>query len=254
ALADYLLAQGGPDSAAARARLQDRARTSTDPMLTVLALHMPCVQPGCRNIETSQWSRLEPANLLAWLALPGGGANGRYLLDQIAEHVRYTRSYRQEAAALFDGLPGLALRPPWAVAHLYGLTASCRRPLADAAAAPRCEAVAELLWADGGATERLIALVLVQGALPLLPQRGAVWEPRQREMEAVTRWLGEERSRLSTHPRPTRAEICEALAPPRPGERAALNEWERARILLQASGLSPWELYPRRALPGRSVP
>jgi len=30
------------------ARLQDLARSPTDPMMTALALHMPCVRPVCQ--------------------------------------------------------------------------------------------------------------------------------------------------------------------------------------------------------------
>lgn len=256
ALADYWLATaGGAEGMAARARLQDRARISTDPMLTVLALHMPCMQPGCRNVEASQWSRLEPANLLAWLALQRGGSDGAYLLDQIAGHVRYARNYRQEAAALSSGVPAsaLELRSPWAVSHLTGLAGVCNPRQTDVTIAQRCDTVAELLWADGGATERLIALVLAQAGRSLLPQRRAVWEPRLHELEAVGRWLGEDRNRAPSPSRPSRAQTCEALAL-RAGEHGALGEWERARVLLQASGLSLWELYPRRALAGRPSP
>lgn len=248
ALADYLLAAAGTaDGHAARARLQDRARSSTDPMLTVLALHMPCVRPGCRNIEASQWSRLEPANLLAWLALPArASADGRYLLDEIATHVRYARSYRQEADSLLSDLPptGLELRQPWGLLNLRALAGNCR-DLRDAATAERCDRVAELLWADGGATERLIALILGQHAQVLLPQRRAIWEPRLRELEAVTRAPGQPWSFLLAGAMPKREQVCEAIALPRSGERAALGDWERARIVLQASGLSLWELRPR---------
>ena len=250
ALADYLLAAAGTaDADAARARLQDRARSSTDPMLTVLALHMPCVRPGCRNIEASQWSRLEPENLLAWLALPvRASADGRYLLDEIAEHVRHARSYREEVAELLRDLPptGLELRQPWGLLNLRALGGSCRG-LTEAATAERCAAVADLLWADGGATERLVALLLARPALDLLPARRAVWEPRLHELQPVFR-AG------TAGPTPTRARICEAIALPRSGERAALGDAERIRLLTQAADLRFWELYPRPRADAFSTP
>ncbi len=244
ALADYLLAASDvAEGEAARERLQDRARSSTDPMLTVLALHMPCVRPGCRNIEASQWSRLEPANLLAWLALPTrGAADGRYLLDEIASHVRHSRSYQEEAAALLQDLPptGLAVRQPWGILNVRVLAHHCRS-LGDLVTAERCEAVGELLWADGGATERLIALILAQHAQALLPERRAVWGPRLRELEAAI----SDRSLPMPALNATREQVCEAIALPRAGERAALSETDRARVLLRALGLSIWELRSR---------
>lgn len=255
ALADYLIAASSAARAdAARARLQDRARSSTDPMLTVLALHMPCVQPGCRNIEASQWSRLEPANLFAWLALPArAAADGRYLLDEIASHVRYARSYQQEAEVLLQDLPptGLAVRQPWGLLNVRALASHCRA-LDSVTTAARCEVVAELLWAEGGATERLIALILAQQAQALLPERRAVWGPRLREVELAMR-----EGTLPMPARPaTREQVCEAIALTRDGERAAMSESDRARVLLQATGLSIWELRsrPPRADAVRTLP
>ncbi len=244
ALADYLIAASGAAQAdAARARLQDRARSSTDPMMTVLALHMPCVRTGCRNIEASQWSRLDPANLFAWLALPArSGADGRYLLDEISSHVRYARSYQQEAEVLLQDLPptGLEVRQPWGLLNVRALASHCRA-VGDVTTAARCEAVAELLWADGGATERLIALILAQQAPALLPERRAVWGPRLRELELAIR----HRSPPMPAGPATREQVCEAIALPRAGERAAMSESDRARVLLQATGLSIWELRSR---------
>lgn len=251
ALADYLIAASGAAGGdAARDRLQDRARSSTDPMLTVLALHMPCVRAGCRNVEASQWSRLEPANLLAWLTLPArSGADGRYLLDEIATQVRYVRSYREEADALLAGLPpsGLALRQPWGLFDQRALASVFRSP-GDVATAQRSDAAAELLWADGGATERLTALVLGLQARLLLPHRQAVWAPRLRELEAVIRgFAGQPQGLPISVARPRLAQVCEALAQPRGGEGVAPGDWAHALTVLQFSGWPVHELYPRRS-------
>lgn len=245
ALADYLLAaSASADADAARMRLQDRARASTDPMLTVLALHMPCAGPSCRNIEASQWSRLEPENLLAWLALPTptlGAADSGYLLHEIANHVRASRSYRQEVEALLRDLPppGLGLRQPWGLLNLRALAVACRDPR-DLPTAERCDAIAEALWADGGATERLVAVILGQHVLQQWPARRAVWAPRLRELEAVVRAGPPPGGVLAT-----KQEVCQALLLSREGERAALSEVDRGRILATASGLSLWDLRVR---------
>lgn len=255
AMADYVIAASaaGPDGAAARMRLQDRARTSTDPLLTVLALHMPCVQPGCRNIEASQWSRLEPANLLAWLALPAQAADGSYLLDQISTHARYARDYRQEAASLLDGMPAaLALADSWMLLNVRALTGACHRQAADTLL-ERCETAAELLWRHGGAAERLIALAIGQNVQRAFPQHRATWEPRLRELEAVNRWLNDERTRDDVIPSATPGALCDAMAAARAGDRA-LTDWERARLALRSAGLSLRDLYPRTRAEARRAP
>jgi len=248
ALADYLLAaSGSAQGGVARLRLQDRARSSTDPMLTVLALHMPCVQPGCRNIEASQWSRLEPANLLAWLALPARGAvDGRYLLDQIASQVRYARNYQQEAAALLSELSpsGLELRQPWGILNPRTLIGRCRGSI-DRPTAERCEAVATLLWADGGATERLMALLLVQHVQAVLSERQAAWGPRLHELEAVLFKPVMERGASVPAAKPLPALACEVIAVPRAGELAAISERDRAQMVMQLAGVPFWDWRPR---------
>lgn len=257
ALADYLLAAAQAVGAeAARERLQDRARASTDPLLTVLALHMPCVRSGCRNVEASQWSRLEPDNLLAWLALPARApADGRYLLDEIAAHVRHIRSYRQETDALLSGLPptGLALRQPWGLLNPGPLAGFCREPR-EVLTAERCDAVADMLWTEGGALERLLALQLGEPALALLPQRRAVWAPRWRELEAATRSGGQAGSFLAPGRVARREQVCEALAQPRSGAPLTSGDWEQGRAVLQASGLWPWDLRPRRRAEAVEMP
>lgn len=256
AMADYLLAASGAAAGAeARERLQDRARSSTDPLLTVLALHMPCVRPGCRNIEASQWSRLEPANLLAWLALPARGEDGAYLLDEVAQQVRYVRSHRPEADAVLADLPpsGLALRQPWALLNLRALAAACRAPKA-AQAAERCDRVAELLWAEGSAMARWIALVLGHQAQALLPQRRSVWGPRLDEVEALWRAAGPPPGQRLAEAGPSRAQVCDALEQPHTGEPATPQDWQAARGVLLAAGLPMGLLRKPSAADARRAP
>lgn len=183
------------------ARLQALAATSTDPMVTVLALKRPCEPGVCRNIEASQWSRLEPENLQAWLALAGTpGHPMDYLLERMATVGRYSRGYQQEAGEMllsvlqFDE-PGLdnqaeselltGILAAWSIAPFAPLTAICRNPGADAAIPSRCESVATALWSQGNNLERAIALRIAGSAVPKTSPHRAVWEARAVEYEAV---------------------------------------------------------------------
>lgn len=256
AVADYLLAaSGAPEGGQARERLQDRARSSTDPMLTVLALHMPCVTRGCRNIEAAQWSRLEPDNLLAWLALPDRSrADGHYLLQEVDTHVQAARSYRAEFDSVLAGLPpsGLSLREPWSLLNLNGLARACQSPK-EALTAQRCDKVADMLWAEGGATERLTALLLGQQVLAWLPARRAVWEPRRLALETATRtpgqpWMFPLAVRWASY-----TELCDALVQPRRADGLLPEDWERARGVVGAAGFRLTDLHPR-VRPGGAAP
>jgi hypothetical protein len=215
-------------------------------MVTVLALHMPCQQPGCRNVEAAQWSRLEPANALAWLAL-GGPGNESHVLDQLVERARYLRGYQAEVARLLPGEApeGAGLRSPWALASLHALSGSCRRGRGDAGQAERCDKVAELLWRDGGAAERLAALVLVQPQTALPQARRDAWAARLQELQTVTRWLGE--ARIDRDEPVARSQVCAALSAPAGAASSTLGEWERAVLVLQANGMS---LQMLRSRPG----
>lgn len=238
ALSDYLLAQaGGDEGEHARQRLQGRARISTDPLVTVLALHMPCLEPGCRNVDAAQWSRLEPANALAWLAL-GGSGNEAHVLHQVAERARYLRGYQTEVAGLLRSAAstGPALHSPWALASLHALAGPCRQGPGDTGRTERCDKVAELLWQDGGATERLAALLLVHRQALLPPVRRDVWAARLRELQAVTRWLSA--AGIDRESPATRREVCAAFSPPLGAPSSTWGEWERAVLVLQANGMN----------------
>jgi hypothetical protein len=123
--------------------------------LTALALLRPCAAGGCVNIEAPQWSRLEPANLQAWLALlntPTGAGRSQqaYVLERAASETHYSRSYQREALSLLLGLPqseapGLegqaeidllnGIAAAWPIQNLRPLLECCRAGLADAALA-----------------------------------------------------------------------------------------------------------------------
>lgn len=255
AVAEYLGGADG-DATQAGARLQALARTSADPMVTALALQRPCGPGVCRNVDRAQWSRLEPANLQAWLALLGEPAAHRtqeaYALERMASEARYSRSYAREFAALLFSLPqsetpGLAhdaelqlidvalgrwRTEPWAP-----LTRMCRTGGDHPAQHQLCEAVAELMWQSDDLLERSLAMTLARGMVARLPALKARWEPRAREFEALRHWYASVWERRNSASMET-MQPCEMMADQRRHlqANAAQGEWNRWRREMQADG------------------
>ncbi|NCT84675.1 MAG: hypothetical protein GXC94_16130 [Comamonadaceae bacterium] len=270
ALADYVLAD-----APARSRLQERARRSTDPMVTALALQRPCSEAGCAPIEASQWSRLEPANLQAWLTLMQG-APGRahtqrdYALERAASEARYSRSYQRETLALLMTLPlvqapGLVsqaelellngLNSAWALPAYRPLLDACRAGVREPQSVARCTVVADLMWAQETMIERALAMAVARVVLPSRSGLRPIWEGRARRYEAVSEWS---QSGMLAQLLPD-----EALASPcghLPAMRTMLvdlaerGEWGRTADGLRDAGLDEAELSARwRHKAGRSA-
>jgi|GEM_PF-4499283 len=260
ALADYL--QANPDSPAevvspAAARLQARARGSNDPMVTALALQRPCPWDYCDNVDPAQWSRLEPANMMGWVALQRSSRNPQadlgYVMDRMATEARYARTYAQEARQMLLSLPQSAaagLEGEMELKLLVGATSLWRTSGADAVEracgdrrqqagiAERCDSIAEGFWQQGDRKERELALKLASAA----PPRREAWAARQRQADAVREWEKGIPERLGLGVKDadrTRAAMpCNWQLPLRhllqsfPG----LNDWERSSAELQASG------------------
>jgi hypothetical protein len=245
------------DEAAARARLQALARTSGDPMVTALALHWPCKSSACRNIDAAQWSRLEPANLQAWLALLGdAGARrtqGGYVLERIASEARYSRSYAREFAMVLFSLPqtevpGLASQAElqlidvvtgaWPSASWAPLTQMCRTGLGDVALLQRCGAVAELMWQADDLLEHSLAMALVREMVAMSPALRARWEPRARVLEAVQQWSSSVWERRNSDTVAAK-QLCELATEYRrhlQGQ-TAQGEWNRWHAEMKAEGV-----------------
>jgi hypothetical protein len=277
ALAEYLGTgdDASPDELAGnRARLQALASTSTDPMVTVLALRRPCKLGACRNIEASQWSRLEPENLQAWLTLAGTpGHSPDYLLERMAAVGRYSSSYQQEAGILLLSLlkanaPGLenqvesdlltGVLAAWAIPPFAPLTAACRNPRKDATTASRCEAVAAAFWSGGNLLDRTIALSVAGNVVPNGASQRVVWEGRAREYEAVRFYEDDRVGRMSAElpSDTTSAWTCDVLPIARKWARefAERSDWDRARAELQTNGADLNELARQwRQTQGRSA-
>ncbi len=271
AVADFL---GGldEDAGAARVRLQALARTTSDPMVTALALQRPCEGGGCRNVEASQWSRLEPANLQAWLTLlrdaKGGASSSQvsYALDRMAAEGRYSRSYEREFRAVLLSLPqtetpGLVneaemqlitgTAAAWAIASYKPLTEACLA--ASASGLLRCETVLDRLWEGDNQMDRAIALGMARRlVLPVHPEQRARWEPRAREYEAVSAWRNSALEKL----------VAKAESPCSPqtemrrwiGGTAQLGEWGQWRAEMRAARVDDAALSAQwRRDAGRSV-
>ncbi|MGM9484751.1 hypothetical protein ACS5PN_26385 [Roseateles sp. NT4] len=274
ALADIL----GSD-AEANARLQRRARSSADPMVTVLALRRPCASGACINVEASQWSRLEPENLQAWLALaeaPGGAGRSQqaYILERAASEARYSRSYQQELQALLLSLPqtekpglqaqaeaqliiGMVSAWPWRSAR--PLLDSCRGGMAEAGVAQRCETAANLLWQQDSLMDRAMAIALARPLLPVRPDLRNLWEGRAREYEAVGQWTKSALQRVIQKLVPDEEALvsrCGALAGMRELQRemAVQTDWVGARAEMREAKANEAELSALwRQAAGRSV-
>lgn len=253
AVADFL---GGldEDAAAARARLQALARTTGDPMVTALALQRPCEGGGCRNVEASQWSRLEPANLQAWLILledvKGGARSSQasYVVERMAAEGHYSRTYEREFKALLLSLPqtetpGLmneaemqfiaGTAAAWQIAGYKPLAEACQAGAAGSLL--RCETVLDRLWEGDSQLDRAMALGMVRRlVLPAHPELRARWEPRAREYEAFAAWNNPALQKLAQRgesPCSTQPEMRRWIS-----GAAELGEWGQGRAEMRAAG------------------
>jgi hypothetical protein len=253
------VAEALSNDTSARSRLQNLARSSPDPMLTALALARPCEPGVCRNIEATQWSRLEPENLFAWLVQAktsaGSDPQADYLLERMASVGRYARSYQQEmgqillSVTLPDGpglmqqteagmLPGVLAAQ--ALPRFSPLTRQCRDGALQPIVAARCEAVAQALWSEGTLLERDVALAVARAVVPKSSTQRAGWERKARESEAVqqhedgrlARMMGEVTDDIQV------ATSCEAGVVMQRWMRdfAGRSDWARARAELTAQG------------------
>lgn len=262
ALADHLSTDGE-----AAARLQRRARSSSDPMVTIFALLKPCAGGACINVEASQWSRLEPANLQAWLALLNGPSSARrnqqgYVLERAASEARYSNSYQQEFATLLLSLPqtempGLQAQAEadlingmvaaWPVSSFQPLLETCRNSQVESGVTARCAAVAGMLWPQSDVMHRTMALALVRATLPARPELRASWDARAREYEAVSQWTQGALQRIMQRllaDGDALVSRCGALPEQRRMQREAAvhNDWERARLEMNEAGANEAEL------------
>lgn len=278
AVADYLEGAGsGTASPGARTRLQARARSSHDPMVTALALQQRCAPGDCINIDAAQWSRLEPANLRAWLELLHDGegrmrpTHAACVLDRVANEARESRSYQRELHALLWSLPQTAspglvneaeiqlmvgLVSRWPMAPMRPLLDLCRGAPLDAGTVARCEAVARLLWRQDDHLNRAFALGIARSVIAARPALRPQWEAHAREYEAVVEWAKAAPERAASQAMPEPASPCDWQPDSRRllREFATHREWEAARTGMREAGADEAALAARwRQAEGRSA-
>lgn len=264
ALAEYL----GPgeeapaeEKDASRRRLQALASSTSDPMLTALALMRPCATRGCVNVEASQWSRLEPQNLQAWLALLRGAPDRTlsldYVMERMASQGQVTQAYDAEALHRLLALPqatesGLqaeaemqvlvGVAASWQIGSLAPINRACREPSLPAGRLARCEAIAEVLWRGGDLFSRGMALGLARAVMAARPAARAAWEPRALEHDAVQAWMQlETQRRMAGVDARSGASMCTLQAPAwrHFRERWTEGEWAHALRGMRAAGADP---------------
>jgi len=203
AIGDYLA--GDTPS---RAHLQELARRSTDPMVTALALARPCKAEGCRMVDAAQWARLEPDNLMAWMAQltdrPPTPEQLSYLIERMGRDATraddYSLALSQAVASLAQArapgllqsaetellsqqimhMPLLSLRP---------VLEACKPGRTPTAPAGACMHIAELMWSMPHLMHRALALALARRALPAGDAQRAEWARRGERYEVLAEAL-----------------------------------------------------------------
>ncbi len=244
------------EDAGSRARLQDLARRSTDPLLTALALRRPCAPDECTNIEATQWSRLEPDNILAWVAQLDTLAMSRQrqaeLIAQIAAQATHGESHDGEIVTMLLTLPvehepGLAYHAEAMLLHefnaaggpdLLSLALACRDADALPATRQHCLHIADRLWQQEDAYKRWLAVAIGQ----ILDRGNEQWISRHLLHAAVSRAHREhEAQELEALGSIPAKALCPSLPRLRNWEfrRLSTSEWQQGLDLMKASGLEP---------------
>lgn len=259
-------------------RLQELARSSTDPMVTALALAHPCPPASCVNVEAAQWSRLEPENARAWIALLREpklqSSQIDYVSERIASIAGYTKSYQEDAGEMIFKLaqtdtPGLTyeaqtdvltnMNSPWSFPDYGPVLRACRANSDKPAYAGRCAQIAKVLWSKGDLMDRSIALAFARDVIPKTSPERSRWEARAREYEAVQEYHESGFLRIIEQLFKTlvsTSSYCESLAAMRQQatQLLAVNDWDHGLAAIRESGADLEALSKKwREKNGRSV-
>ncbi|HLO93958.1 MAG TPA: hypothetical protein VK195_06555 [Burkholderiaceae bacterium] len=246
-----------PADPGSRARLQDLARRSTDPLVTSLALQRPCPPGQCSNIEATQWSRLEPDNVLAWMAQWGSRKLPPHrqaeLLAQIASQARRAESHNEALLRVLRSLPaavepGLAHQAESMLlfdfsadqgAGLLSLASACSRNTGQPALRQSCLGIAEMLWQHDDLYLRGLAADMGQALQP----GTELWAARALQRDAVRRARADVEQKELEELKALDERMGSSLCPSLPALRTWLerrfdaNEWQEGLDLVQGSGL-----------------
>lgn len=250
AIADYLA--GDTPS---RAHLQDLARRSTDPMVTVLALQRPCKSQACTAVDAAQWARLEPDNLMAWMA-QAQTEQTPYLIERMGREAQRSEDYGvalgQALADLADASsPGLrqmaeeslltSLLAAWNLPSFSAVLSSCQAARGQPVMTAHCEHIAQLMWNSPHLLGRALALALARRLVPATHPQRPEWERRALHFEALMQAdIERSQAQLERWARMPVQEGCAAAALEHAAlrQRLRLGEWALAQELQTASGES----------------
>lgn len=263
AIGDYLA--GDTPS---RAHLQDLARRSTDPMVTALALARPCKAEGCRMVDAAQWARLEPDNLMAWMAQlkdgPPTPEQLSYLIERMGRDATraddYSLALSQAVASLAQArTPGLlqSAEAELLSQQIMHTPLFTLRPVLDActpgrtpsAPAGACTHIAELMWSMPHLIHRALALAFARRALPPGDAQRTEWARRGERYEVLAEALMDANAtafeQLLDQSKP---DLCGASGRMHEMLRQVMGtgEWERA-ALAWAAASQPQEALIQRA-------
>lgn len=244
------------DDPPSRARLQDLARRSTDPMVTALAMMRPCKAPACRAIDPAQWSRLEPDNLMAWVAQIQGDTvppeQLSYLIERMGRDARRSDDYlgalHQMLAALVVSEPGLPqmaetelLASAWAtfpVPNVRQVLMACSPAEMVPALHSSCERIADLLWDMPHQLGKALSMGMARRFVPPGHPRRSEWEQRALHFDAAAEALmADNLASMERWASKLPAQGCQAASEFHAGLRQTLltPEWTRAEQALAAS-------------------
>lgn len=250
AIADYLAGD-----TASRAHLQDLARRSTDPMVTALALQRPCKGQACAAVDAAQWARLEPDNLMAWMA-QARTEQMPYLIERMGREAQRSEDYllplSQVLAELSDATaPGLrqmaelelmvGILSAWNLPAVRPMLDSCQAARTQPATAAHCERIAQLMWESPHLLGRGLALSLARRLVPPGHAQRPEWERRALRYEALLQAeMDHHQAQVERWERSPAQEGCRvaALDHAELRKRLRMGEWAHTQEFQAASGES----------------
>lgn len=189
-------------AARARARLQDLARSSRQPVAVYLALHMGCADAAaCTPVPASLWAELEPDNRLAWLAQRARSEAPAAQRDWLAravlapQHIDYSRELLKTLQTLpQEAQPGMrraAQHAAWSAAAFgvvpyigAGPERLCKssETKLDSALHEQCRILSQQLWRDG---EDLLSHAMALSLAKAVDADNPQWIERRAELQRM---------------------------------------------------------------------
>lgn len=243
-------------AARARARLQDLARSSRQPVAVYLALHMGCADAAaCTPVPASLWAELEPDNRLAWLAqlarTEAPAAQREWLARAVLapQHIDYGREVLRTLLTLpGEAQPGMrrAAQHAARAAAAFGvapyLGAGPSRLCKSSEAKPgsvvhaQCRILAQQLWRDG---EDVLSHAVALSLAKVVDADNPQWVERRAEQQRLE---AASPADLDAFQREHGGQPFECVAPDvvaqRLGDLASKGEWAMLQAHVERRGAS----------------